>query len=109
MPRPLEIYIPLIVLTDEEIALSIEQEMEIPMAVNEAAGGTYNYLELFNKPSINGTELIGNYDEIDPTVHGWAKEPTKPDYTAEEVGAIDEDNEVSFSDLLSAWREIFGN
>lgn len=109
MSEPLQIYIPLVVLTDEDIALSIDEEMEIPLAVNEAAGGTYNYLELFNKPSINGTELVGNYDEIDPTVHDWAKEPSKPEYTYEEVGAVGEDNEVPFSDLLSAWREIFGN
>lgn len=26
--------------------------------------------------------------ETDPTVPGWAKEPTKPDYSAEEVGAL---------------------
>ena len=109
MPKPLEIYIPLVVMSEEDIALHVHSEEDIPLHVNEAAGGTYNYQELFNKPSINGTELVTNYDEIDPTVHEWAKEEFKPQYTASEVGAIDEDAEVSFADLLDAWNFVFGN
>ena len=31
-------------------------------------------------------ELYDNYDEIDPTVPDWAKQPTKPTYTPEEIG-----------------------
>lgn len=79
-----------------------------PQFLPPGSGGTRNYRHLINKPTINGTELFDNYDEIDPTVHEWAKEPTKPAYTPEEIGAIDEDNEVSFADLLSAWRDVFG-
>ena len=75
-------------------------------------GGTSDYLQLSNKPKINGVELVDNTttedlgivvpqytselendsgfitNETDPTVPAWAKEPTKPTYTAEEVGAL---------------------
>ena len=110
--RSIDIYIPLVVLSDDE-AIQMElalQDDVVPMEVSPSggAGGTYDYQELINKPSINGVELFENYDEIDPTVPDWSKEPTKPNYTADEVGAIDEDNEVPFADLLSAWRGIFG-
>ena len=42
---------------------------------------------------IEGKQPAGNYitEESDPTVPAWAKEPTKPTYTASEVGAIDQD------------------
>lgn len=33
--------------------------------------------------------------EVDPTVPAWAKEPTKPTYTAEEVGALPEDTTLA--------------
>lgn len=36
----------------------------------------------------------GILKEIDPTVPDWAKKPTKPSYTAEEVGALPEDTEI---------------
>ena len=101
MPTTLDIFIPLEVLSEDEA-------IEMEVSPTGGTGGTYDYQELINKPKINGTELFDNYDEIDPTVHEWAKEPIKPAYTAEEVGAIDEDNEVPFSDLLSAWRGVFG-
>ncbi len=75
-------------------------------------GGTSDYLQLSNKPKINGVELVNNIttedlgivvpqytselvndsgfitNETDPTVPAWAKEPNKPTYTAEEVGAL---------------------
>lgn len=36
----------------------------------------------------NDSGYITGYTESDPTVHAWAKEPTKPKYTADEVGAL---------------------
>lgn len=33
----------------------------------------------------------GTFQETDPTVPAWAKQPTKPTYTAQEVGAIPSD------------------
>ena len=56
------------------------------VARNVNANRDYQLLE--NKPTINGTELFDNYDEIDPNVPEWAKQETKPSYTYEEVGAV---------------------
>lgn len=36
----------------------------------------------------NGIKLWTGYTETDPTVPAWAKAPTKPTYTASEVGAL---------------------
>lgn len=62
-----------------------------------------DYLLMVNKPSINGQVLEGNLviklgdlendagyltEETDPTVPAWAKQPNKPTYTAQEVGAM---------------------
>lgn len=67
-----------------------------------AVGGVSDYEDLTSKPSIAGITLSGNktLDELgiqpkgnyltaetDPTVSSWAKSPTKPTYTASEVGA----------------------
>ena len=72
-------------------------------------GGTSNYNDLSNKPKINnvvvdgdktasdyGLQPAGNYliQETDPTVPAWAKNQTKPTYTAEEVGALPDDTEI---------------
>lgn len=42
--------------------------------------------------------------EVDPTVPSWAKEPTKPTYTAEEVGALPDDTSLfsgNYNDLTN--------
>ena len=64
-------------------------------------GGTSDYAELENKPQINGQTLnAGNNEfpflteESDPTVPAWAKEPNKPTYTADEVGAMSSDTHI---------------
>lgn len=43
-----------------------------------------------SKPEDIGAQPAGNYltEETDPTVPNWAKQPTKPSYTASEVGAL---------------------
>ncbi len=41
--------------------------------------------------SASGDGLV---EETDPTVPDWAKQPTKPTYTAEEVGALPADTEI---------------
>lgn len=71
------------------------------------SGGTNDYRDLINKPSINGETLETNYNEIDPTVPSWAKTDAKPVYTPEEVGALSEDAEMSFSDVKALWDRIF--
>lgn len=41
-------------------------------------------------PLYNGKKIVADVDfkEIDPTVPTWAKQPNKPSYTADEVGAL---------------------
>lgn len=70
--------------------------------------GTSDYNKLKNKPTLNGNVIIGAMEEEDPTVSGWAKEPTKPSYTAEEVGAIknDEIKAISLDELNSLWEGV---
>ena len=62
-----------------------------------ASSGSYN--DLSNKPTIpvvpedvsafnNDAGYLTSYTETDPTVPSWAKQPSKPTYTASEVGAL---------------------
>lgn len=45
--------------------------------------------------SLNKAETaLQSYKESDPTVPAWAKEPTKPTYTAQEVGALPDDTVI---------------
>ena len=69
---------------------------------------TSDYRQLLNRPSINGTSLLDNYDEIDPTVPDWAKKDNKPVYYPEEVGALNEDNEMHFSEIDAIFNQVFG-
>ena len=39
-------------------------------------------------PQTLSGNLIPSFAELDPTVPAWAKEPNKPVYTAQEVGAL---------------------
>ena len=58
-----------------------------------------NYDDLINKPTLNGATIIGDMEEIDPTVPDWSKASTKPTYTAEEVGAVGDDNAIPLEEL----------
>ena len=78
----------------EEIRLDLGNTIPVPIR---------DYNMLFNRPFLNGRELVGMFvlkqsdifndvgylsEETDPTVPAWAKQPQKPTYTAEEVGAL---------------------
>lgn len=67
-----------------------------PSLATVATSGSYN--DLSNKPTIptvptnvsafnNDAGYLTGYTESDPTISSWAKQPTKPTYTASEVGA----------------------
>jgi len=47
-----------------------------------------------------------NYIETDPTVPEWAKQPYKPEYTAEEVGALPDDTEIPSLEGLATERYV---
>ena len=49
--------------------------------------GTTQWVDKPSGGSSSGTG--GITEETDPTVYDWAKQPTKPTYTASEVGALD--------------------
>ncbi len=90
-----------IVENTEDLNVSIEEEFV-------TGGGTQDYRKLKNKPTLNGLEIVGNVDEIDPTVSQWAKEPTKPSYTADEVGALknDEITSISLDEINRLWEGV---
>lgn len=93
----------------EEIVFNIRAEDEIDAEVGEVIRETTSdYRKLINRPSINGTSLLDNYDEIDPTVPEWAKRYNKPSYEPEEVGALNEDNEMHFSQIDEIFNQVFG-
>ena len=66
----------------EEIA-----NIAIPTEIVNKVNGKTGDVQL--TPEDIGAQPAGNYliGETDPTVPGWAKQPTKPMYTASEVGA----------------------
>ena len=63
-----------------------------------ASSGDYD--DLINKPEIpsktSDLQNDSNFltQETDPTVPSWAKQPTKPSYTAQEVGALPNDTVI---------------
>lgn len=61
--------------------------------------GSDGNVKLVDAPSSGG----GIIEETDPTVPAWAKNPTKPTYTADEVGALSDDTEIPIktSDLTN--------
>lgn len=70
--------------------------------------GTSDYNKLKNKPKLNGNEIIGEVEEIDPTVPTWAKSETRPVYTADDVGAMKEGSvtSVSTNELDELWNSL---
>lgn len=89
------------------IILQIEEEPEINMqleSIQEVT--TSDYRQLNNLPSINGETLLNNYDEIDPTVPEWAKNPIPP--SADDIGAVDVDDVITFSSIDTMMLAVFG-
>lgn len=73
---------------DIDVDFEISEDFELKLADEVHLNRNYN--ELLNLPKLDGRLIIGDIPEIDPTVPDWAKTPTKPEYKAEEVGAIPE-------------------
>ena len=72
-------------------------------------GHAHSKVDILDFPNIptkvsdleNDTGFITSYTEADPTVPAWAKEPTKPTYTASEVGALSADTVIPSIDGLA--------
>lgn len=66
-----------------------------------------DYEKLHNLPTLNGKVFKGDVKEIDPTVPSWAKEQTKPKYTADEVGAVDSECALTYAEIDELFNSIF--
>nr|DAE78481.1 MAG TPA: hypothetical protein [Caudoviricetes sp.] len=91
------------------IEIDVKDESDhIQLGLNEEYVGTTDYEKLRNKPKLNGNEIIGEVEEIDPTVPTWAKAETRPVYTPEDIGAMAEGSviSVSTSELDELWNSL---
>lgn len=91
------------------IEIDVKDESDhIQFGLNEEYAGTTDYEKLRNKPKLNGNEIIGEVEEIDPTVPTWAKAETRPVYTPEDIGAVAEGSvtSVSTTELDELWNSL---
>lgn len=86
-----------------EFAVSFAENpgFDVDMVDEMRVSRSYNDLE--DKPRLNGETIVGDMVETDPTVPNWAKAPTKPEYSANEVGAIPEGALLGAADLEYMW------
>lgn len=75
------------------------EELDVKFQEVVNIGGTNDYEKLKNLPSLNGSKIIGNVDEIDPTVPGYVKEGK----------AVNEDNvgTIGILDVKRIWDSVF--
>ena len=94
----------------DEFSINLAEENEsLGFDLKEQyVAGTSDYNKLKNKPKLNGNEIIGEVEEIDPTVPTWAKAETRPVYTPEDVGAMAEGSvtSVSTTELDELWNSL---
>lgn len=93
----------------KNIEIDVKDESDhIQFDLNEEYAGTTDYEKLRNKPKLNGIEIVGNVEEIDPTVPTWAKAETRPVYTPEDIGAMAEGSvtSVSTNELDEIWNSL---
>lgn len=85
------------------------REASVKVVAGTGLGGTYsNGTMTLTGPTkvsdlTNDSGYITTYTETDPTVPAWAKQSTKPSYTATEVGALPDDTFIptNVSDLVN--------
>ncbi len=95
----------------KDIQMNIQDEsdkLQIEILDEKFVEGTSDYNKLKNKPKLNGNEIIGEVEEIDPTVPTWAKAETRPVYTPEDIGAMAEGSvtSVSITELDELWNSL---
>ncbi len=64
------------------------ENLEFDMGYNGDVSIPKSYNDLSDKPTLDGETIQGDMHEQDPTVPEWAKAPEKPQYSADDVGAI---------------------
>lgn len=94
----------------DKLQIEINEDKEtLTLGLDEKfVEGTNDYNKLKNKPKLNGNEIIGDVEEIDPTVPTWAKAETRPVYTSEDIGAMAEGSVTSISttELDELWISL---
>lgn len=94
----------------DKLQIEINEDKEtLTLGLDEKfVEGTNDYNKLKNKPKLNGNEIIGDVEEIDPTVPTWAKAETRPVYTPEDIGAMAEGSVTSISttELDELWISL---
>lgn len=87
-----------------DVVFEVSKDFDVHLADDVRLSRDYN--ELINLPTLDGRPIIGDIPELDPTVPDWAKTPTKPEYNAEEVGAIPEGAMVQLDagDFAEMWE-----
>lgn len=90
-----------------QIDVEINNNNEVSLDLKDACRiGTDDYEKLKNLPRLNGETILGNMAERDPTVPDWAKNPEKPRYTAEELGAVDSENAITLEELEAIFNGL---
>lgn len=81
-----------------------DSSIDAAMADEIHLDGDYNTLN--NKPTLNGFTIVGDMHEQDPTVPEWAKAPEKPQYSADDVGAmpVGSINALDAGDFAEMWE-----
>lgn len=92
----------------ERVVLNVRDEDRVELDASDNIFVDADYNKLKHLPKLDGRPIIGDIPELDPTVPAWAKKPTKPDYSAEEVGAIPEGSmvELDAGDFAEMWESI---
>ncbi len=94
----------------DKLQVEIKEDKEtLSLCLDEKyVEGTTDYNKLKNKPTLNGKEILGAMEEIDPTVPNWAKAETRPVYTPEDVGAMAEGSitSVSTTEIDGLWNSL---
>ena len=90
----------------ELVELNVRDEDRVELDASDNIFVDADYNKLKHLPKLDGRPIIGDIPELDPTVPDWAKAPTKPDYNAEEVGAIPEGAmaELDAGDFAEMWE-----
>lgn len=90
----------------ERVMLNVRDEDRVELDPSDNIFVDADYKKLKNLPKLDGRPIIGDIPELDPTVPDWAKTPTKPEYNAEEVGAIPEGAMVQLDagDFAEMWE-----
>lgn len=91
---------------DNEIDATVEKDEEINGIMEANIVASDDYERLKNLPKLDGRVIKGDIPELDPTVPNWAKEKNKPEYNAEEIGAVNEDDAIPLETIASWFDDL---